>query len=1114
MADHVFQALSDSGRMMSSTSPKKEMLTVQLFGGPRLFRGDEEIPLSPYQAALLAIAFRGDKTALRRAEALSLLWPDEESATARRRLSQLLYSLRQKTGEPGALEPWKEEIRVPLSGVSTDLTEFMAALGNGSFLACLALLKKGLAPRTAGLVNRKHTDWIAAKEAELRQTLLRQAGRTWHARAVEEDWEGALAAAATLLEMAPEDETHLQQFMEAKAKSGSPRGSREAFMDYSARMKGTPWTPTERTNALLEAASSSATHSLVREAKRGTPEPPLLGRDQERNLLRRALKETLRKELRGVLVSGEAGIGKTRLIREALQSLPFDGQRVFSSESAELEKIIPLNPLIEVFKGPEVGKVLRQLEEPWRTVLFGVMPSHYLGKGLIPEAPHIQPGSVPRRLFEAFHQLLLRLVKDGPLVLVLEDLQWADETTLSVLEFLIRRWDHGNLQFLASTRTEEVRRNPVLGRFLENLSHHAGFLEIPLGDLDPPECEALIRNLATRPLENDNISQLRSLAGGNPYFLIELTLEYLAGRLAPVETPQDFVPIPLSIRQVLDRRLSQLSPDAERVLGSLAVHSRPLEIQGIARIAHLSVPNCLSGLDQLDEYRLVTHRGAEVIISHELVRHTVYQSLTESRRTWLHDRIARHILRTRKTAPPDELAVHFHLAGASKEAHQFAIESADRAEASGAIPEALRFLRIAREHSSDPEAVADLIGRMGHLHYLYRNLEEAAPLLELAAQRFRRQGRQDRALDAEVERIDCSATTGKHFRRDCLEDLQRVKEEAKAADLWGVFHDALDVEAHQLDREGDLDGVRSVLGQAEENAEKGTQKARCKARAMVALNIYFGSPKKGLDAARDAVRIALSTSDSKLILHALNRLILVLHYQGRLHTLEGRQALSEAEARLGTCGDLILKFHVKQNPAVWHLEIGELDTARTALLALEDLVGGTQARDAQAMLQLNLGELGLVSHDFDLAKAAYGAAEKLITPYSPHYFQTLATAGQGLFSLQTGDLPEARRREEDLPVFPDFWTYDPTIVTTFKARMLLKKQDTVRAMALLDQTRARIRRRMIPAWLRLTSEEAKIFRRLRPEVALVLARAGLAMAEDLGLKEPALQLRRLTASLV
>jgi tetratricopeptide (TPR) repeat protein len=346
-----------------------------------------------------------------------------------------------------------------------------------------------------------------------------------------------------------------------------------------------------------------------------------------------------------------------------------------------------------------------------------------------------------------------------------------------------------------------------------------------------------------------------------------------------------------------------------------------------------------------------------------------------------------------------------------------------------------------------------------------------------------------------------------------MEELQLVKEEAHSAEYWEVFHDALDVEAHQFDRWGNLLGVRSVLRQAEENLDRGTAEARCKARATVALNIYFGSPEKGLQFARNSVDLALGTSKNDLILYALNRLILVLHYQGLLQTQEGRRALAEAESRLGTCGDLILKFHIQLNPAVWHLEIGELDAARNAFEGLFSLVEGPKARDAQARLLLNLGELELVAHDFAKAERVFRTAAEISTPHSPHFFKTLASAGLGLCGLQTGKLSEARKWEEELPELPEFWTFDPTVVVTFKARMLLKRRDPERALDLICRTRNRVRERLVPAWLRLTMEEARICRSFKSARASSLVEEGLQVAEDLGLKKRIHQLARLRESL-
>jgi DNA-binding SARP family transcriptional activator len=134
-----------------------ETLHVQLFGGPRLFRGKEEIPLSPHQTGLLGMLFGTDEPALARVDALAYLWPDEEPRSARRRLTQLLYSLRKKIGEPGAFEVQREEIRKLPAGVSTDLEAYATALQNCAFQTCSVLLQKGFASRAVGSVNRQHT---------------------------------------------------------------------------------------------------------------------------------------------------------------------------------------------------------------------------------------------------------------------------------------------------------------------------------------------------------------------------------------------------------------------------------------------------------------------------------------------------------------------------------------------------------------------------------------------------------------------------------------------------------------------------------------------------------------------------------------------------------------------------------------------------------------------------------------------------------------------------------------------------------------------------------------------------------------------------------------------
>jgi tetratricopeptide (TPR) repeat protein len=644
-----------------------------------------------------------------------------------------------------------------------------------------------------------------------------------------------------------------------------------------------------------------------------------------------------------------------------------------------------------------------------------------------------------------------------------------------------------------------MNKSSPLKSFLDMLQTHDDFLKIALGDITTTESSTLIRELSDRPLQEEEIRHIQTLAGGNPFFLIELTLEYLAGRLDQPSVPPSVISIPLSIRQVLQRRLSNLSSHADRLLGALSVHLRPISFQDLAGLVEIPIHDCVSALDQLHEFRLVSGSGNEVSNSHELIRQTVYQGLSDSMKAWLHERVAKHLVDLLEPPPPDELAIHFHAAGLGEEARGYSKAAADHAEESGAVPEALRFLQIAREHSTDPDEVAELIARMGHLHYLHQNLEEAAPLLEIAAQRFRRQAHAAKALVSELERVDALGQSGLLPLRECLEELERIKIEAKELGEWGTYMRTLDIEARQRDRSGDLEGIRALLNAGERHASLGNQEAQSRAQALLALNTYFGDPQIGLRAARLAIASAEEAGGNDLFLHALNRLLVALHYQGMLNTPEGLGLLQEAEKRLARSGDLALKFNIRLNVAVWHMETRDFDRAQVAFEAAAELLRGTKAIRAQAMLQLNLGELYVSAFDIPKARACYCSAEPLLSKSSPDYFRRFLTAGFGLCALYEGDLQEARAREADLPEPPPFWTIDPTIFTVFSARMKARRGDFRGATTLLGKIREEIRSRFRTAWLRLALEECSIERRRNKNRSVQLAKEALTVSRALNI---------------
>ena len=182
-------------------------------------------------------------------------------------------------------------------------------------------------------------------------------------------------------------------------------------------------------------------------------EVPLCGRDEELGYLARSIFKDRRGGRRStVIIGGEAGLGKTRLVKEALQGARFRGYRVLRARPAELERNIPLNPLLEALNQKWVGQVLLDLEDPWRSVLLSLMPQFHEGPGPLPAVPYVQPGSLPRRTYEAFFRLFRAVSEKAPTLLFVDDFQWADETSAAVLQFMHRRWPKGDLGLILTYR--------------------------------------------------------------------------------------------------------------------------------------------------------------------------------------------------------------------------------------------------------------------------------------------------------------------------------------------------------------------------------------------------------------------------------------------------------------------------------------------------------------------------------------------------------------------------------------------------------------------------------------------------------------------------------------
>lgn len=407
-----------------------------------------------------------------------------------------------------------------------------------------------------------------------------------------------------------------------------------------------------------------------------------------------------------VVLSGEPGIGKTRLATEFARRVHAEGTNVLFGRSDE-RPLMAYQPVAEA-----VGWHLSQRTPSEVDALLGeegpdiarLVPNLGGRHDEIAPAPTTDPESARYRLFSAVRTLLGRLATSGPLVLVLDDLQWADEPTLLLLRHLARRSDLP-LLVIATYRDTDVDDDHPVALTLADLRREEWCFHLRLLGLEEPEVRSLLGQAAGEDAPAGPARALRERTQGNPFFLGELIghREH-AGAFSMIEDGGSGVPD--GVKTVVARRVSRLSEEAIRIVTVAAVMGSQFDITPLERVLELSPDAVLESLEE------ATRRGLLVEVpstygvyrfSHALIRDVVYARLSATRRVRMHQRIGKCLEAiSRGDAGHDvaQLAYHFTLAaavGESDKAVRYSAEAAKLALRGLAYEEAERYYRSALE---------------------------------------------------------------------------------------------------------------------------------------------------------------------------------------------------------------------------------------------------------------------------------------------------------------------------------------------------------------------------------------------------------------------------------
>lgn len=458
---------------------------------------------------------------------------------------------------------------------------------------------------------------------------------------------------------------------------------------------------------------------ILRLARPAAPTWPVtanfVGRQEELAQLEAVWADVQAGNGRIALMTAEAGGGKTRLAQEFAAMLP---QTVYLAgqcyESTHSLAYHPWRQPLEKLLG-QVGQSWQTLPAIWLDELARLLPAVAARRPVTPAT------SQPEQLFAGVAALLRLSAR--PLLLFLDDIQWADAASLQLLSYLAERAAMP-LLLLVAYRSEEAEDNSALLTLLREWSRR-GSLHLALPPLSPGAIEQLLTQLWAQLPTGYRAPHLRDrlhqATGGNPLFIGEIVRE-----LSSVTHPPDELPVPPSLRELIHRRLRQLPGSGRQVLESLAILEQPSSFDLARQISARSEEESLQALELGLRWRLLRSDAAsqQVAFSHDLMRQAVAEQLTPVRRQLLHRRTAVALCQ-QPGVKAATLVYHWRLAGDAMQEGIYAAQAGEEAAALYAHEEAIRYLELALSLLPKPAERLRILLLSGRIYQVTSQWEQA-----------------------------------------------------------------------------------------------------------------------------------------------------------------------------------------------------------------------------------------------------------------------------------------------------------------------------------------------------------------------------------------------------
>lgn len=672
-------------------------IRVDLFGGVAVSGVAPSMLHSSSRAvSLLAYLVSHPEAPQPRSHLAALLWPDSSSAQARTNLRRELHHLRALLGTNECLTTDGSSLcwRGGPDRV-VDVQEFLDACQRT--LVALDFGDRSGVEHHAGRVLALYRgpflpgcddDWALTVRKELRRACVELCDRVAEYWLSAEDPTTAAIFARRRVLLEPTEEPGYRMLMQAQRMAGDKSGAMRTFHQCaSALERELGVEPSAETRAELDAVlsvhdtvpvevreDSSARHT-------GSLVSGLVGREPEWNRLLSAWNRALT-GCRLLLVSGESGVGKTRLVAEVARTVRQQDAVVATTRCFAATRAVPLAPVADWLRNPFLRMATNRLDPVWRAEVDRLVPNGDTGTDLISGARAKVDAWQRSRFFEGLVRAFQAV--DRPVLLTVDDLQWCDNATLSWLSLLMSSPHSAPVLVVATVRDEEFGNRDLVG-WLDGM-RAAGKAElVALSNLSPQAAGLLATGALGHSVSAEELSLLMSTTSGNPFFLLE-ALRASSSTPGPVEAAD--------LRGVLETRLSRLPDQAREVVALASAVGRDFTLDLLIEASDLSEDGVVRQVDELWRRRIFEEHGRGYDFVHDLLREAAYGMISPPRRWLLHRRLAQ-ALELLWTGRLDEvsaqLAEQYDRSGQAERALPFYERAARQATAVFAHAESVRF---------------------------------------------------------------------------------------------------------------------------------------------------------------------------------------------------------------------------------------------------------------------------------------------------------------------------------------------------------------------------------------------------------------------------------------